>query len=66
MDGAEMGLTHSWGLRVLRWDFLIAPSETLAFESPQFPSLYQHKGTRSIYSRGAGEFAFPAGYLGYA
>ena len=48
MDGAEMGLTHCWGLRVLRWDFLIAPSETLAFESPQFSSLYQHKGTRSI------------------
>ena len=43
-----MGLTHSWGLGVLRWDFLIATPETLALETPSFPSLYQYKGPEAL------------------
>lgn len=33
MDGAETGLTHSWGLGIVRWDFLIVPGDPGSWDS---------------------------------
>lgn len=49
MDGQRQGSpTLRWGLRVLKWDFLITFPETLALGMLTFPSLYQDRRLEAL------------------